>query len=151
MIIDSMKNAKLYYSAYPGLKEAFDFLEAFGKNPLPAGKHAIDGERLYAIVKEYTTAPAAEPKFESHDKYIDVQCVFRGQDTHIYEKREKLKEAIPYNAEKDCTFYSYEGIGSRLYLKEGDFAVYFPEDGHLPGLGDHEPSNNLKVIVKLLY
>ncbi len=50
MILDKLKNSKLYYSMNPNFKDAFEFLEKLDKNNLTAGRMEIDGKRLYAII-----------------------------------------------------------------------------------------------------
>ena len=51
----------------------------------------------------------------------------------------------PYNAEKDITFFS--GLAeSYIEVKPGMFAIFFPQDGHAPGI---TPDGVKKVIVKL--
>ena len=41
-----------------------------------------------------------------------------------------------------------EGRGVRLPLKVGNFAVFFPDEGHMPGIGD-PGSAVVKAVVKL--
>ena len=42
--------------------------------------------------------------------------------------------SIPYNEEKDITFYVDKPTAyTKIY--PGQFVIYFPEDGHAPGIG----------------
>ena len=51
----------------------------------------------------------------------------------------------PYNAEKDITFF--EGLAETyITVKPGMFAIFFPQDGHAPGI---TPEGVKKVIVKV--
>ena len=51
----------------------------------------------------------------------------------------------PYNAEKDITFF--EGLAETyITVKPGMFAIFFPQDGHAPGIS---PDGVKKVIVKV--
>ena len=51
----------------------------------------------------------------------------------------------PYNAEKDITFF--EGLAETyVAVKPGMFAIFFPQDGHAPGI---TPDGVKKVIVKV--
>jgi YhcH/YjgK/YiaL family protein len=62
-----------------------------------------------------------------------------------YTPRADLSEA-EYNEEKDVTFYP--GLAENyLTIKPGMFAIFFPEDGHAPGV---TPDGLKKVIVKVL-
>ena len=58
---------------------------------------------------------------------------------------ELQEESAPYNEEKDIAFYIDQPTAyTRIY--PGQFAIYFPEDGHAPGIGQ---GNIRKVIVKV--
>ena len=48
MIVDAIKNAELYYSLSPRIKQAFDWLAATDIAALEAGRHDIDGNNLFA-------------------------------------------------------------------------------------------------------
>ena len=51
----------------------------------------------------------------------------------------------PYNAEKDITFF--EGLAEDyIAVKPGMFAIFFPQDGHAPGI---TPDGVKKIIVKV--
>ena len=51
----------------------------------------------------------------------------------------------PYNEEKDITFF--EGLAETyVAVKPGMFAIFFPQDGHAPGI---TPDGVKKVIVKV--
>ena len=91
----------------------------------------------------------AEPLYETHDKYVDIQCMLEGSEYQWYAPRGELKEKIAYNTEKDSSFYEFSGSGSRLHLTEGSFAVYFPQDGHLPGMADGSCGKCRRIVVKL--
>ena len=50
-----------------------------------------------------------------------------------------------YSAEKDITFF--EGLAETyIAVKPGMFAIFFPQDGHAPGIS---PDGVKKVIVKV--
>lgn len=61
-------------------------------------------------------------------------------------RRKRLRTAdAPYNAEKDITFF--EGLAETyITVKPGMFAIFFPQDGHAPGIS---PDGVKKVIVKV--
>ena len=52
--------------------------------------------------------------------------------------------------EKDVAFYKNIENASKLVLKDGDFAIFFPEDAHKPCCAlNNEPSKVKKVVVKV--
>ena len=67
-----------------------------------------------------------------------------GVETMGYTPRTDLPEE-EYNAEKDITFY--KGFAKdNLTITPGMFAIFFPQDGHAPGV---TPDGVKKVIVKV--
>ena len=49
MIIDRLECASSYLHTHPGFAAAFDYLRRTSVAELPAGKHPIDGDRLYLV------------------------------------------------------------------------------------------------------
>ncbi|MDQ6951228.1 MAG: YhcH/YjgK/YiaL family protein, partial [Mariprofundales bacterium] len=48
---------------------------------IPAGKHVIDGDRIFAIVEQGLGREKADALLETHENYIDIQLVLSGVDT----------------------------------------------------------------------
>ena len=147
MILDSIKNSDIYCVGNQGLKKGFEFIEEFIKNPKEPGKYEIDGDKVYAMVQEYQTK--APDKAEAHRKYIDIQYVAEGMELIKYENIEKLIPATEYDSEKDFLLYECRSDMTELILKKGDFAVFYPEDGHMPGLYVDKPEKVIKIVVKV--
>ncbi|MBQ8758690.1 MAG: YhcH/YjgK/YiaL family protein [Clostridia bacterium] len=148
MILDTIKNCGLYTAGNERLAKGFEFIKEFMKNPLEVGKYEIDGENVYAVVQEYETK--APGKFESHKKYIDIQFIVSGNELIKYENISALKACTEYDAEKDFMLFDGKDDVTELILKEGMFAVFYPEDGHMPGLAVKNPENVSKIVVKVL-
>ena len=87
-----------------------------------------------------------EVKLETHREYIDIQIPLSGTEVMGYTAAEDCIPAnAPYNAEKDITFF--EGLADiYLAVKPGMFTIFFPQDGHAPGIS---PEGVKKVIVKV--
>ena len=64
MIYDSLKNAERYASISGNFAKAFAFLKETDLASLAAGRHEIDGDRVYASVQEPTYKPWQEGKWE---------------------------------------------------------------------------------------
>lgn len=86
-----------------------------------------------AFEQVYETRGRADCFFESHRKYIDVQCIVEGEEAIDVIAIAELEITKPYREEKDVVKYADCGLGSRLRLHAGQAAVFFPEDGHMPG------------------
>lgn len=149
MILAELHSAHLYAAVHPAFPRALEFLKHCFTHGAACGRHEIDGDDLYALVMEYTPAEKEAPRFETHNRYIDIQCMLRGSECQWYLPRKDLQDAGAYNPEKDVTFYSFSGVGSRLVLNPGDLAVYFPEDGHLPGMMADTKDYCVRIVVKI--
>ena len=149
MILDTLDHLKDYACIYPGIPAAADFLERCRKEQLPPGTYEIDGRNLYAMVIDYKPKEKDAPLYESHDLYLDIQCMILGSEYQWYAPRTALEVSVPYLPEKDITRYSFSGEGSRLLLAEGSFAIYAPQDGHLPGMKLDGVEKCRRVVVKV--
>lgn len=149
MIFDNIKNKDLYASLNPGFKAAFDFIEKVMKDGKDIGKYEIDSKNVYAMVQEYE-GKEDHPKFEGHRRYIDIQFILSGKEIMDYAPVSDCKIMTEYNPEKDVEFFTCDGDSARLYAKEGDFAVFYPDDIHKPGLKAENGGTIKKIVVKVL-
>ena len=149
MILGTIQTGSRCRAIHPGFPQAFDFLEECFAHGVQAGRYEIDGENIYALVMKYAPEEKEKPQYETHDRYIDIQCMLAGSECQWYLPRGELRDATAYNAEKDFTLYSFSGEGSRLVLNPGDFAIYFPEDGHLPGMMAGSAEECVRIVVKI--
>ncbi len=150
MIFASLQHADRYVASHPLLRAAFAALRAFDP-ATPDGRIDLQGDDLFLSVQRYTTKPAEDQPFESHRIYIDVQTIYTGRESITVEPIDRLEVAEPYDAERDAAFYRRpaETSGTRLDLTPGDFAVFFPEDGHQPVCECGGPAEVLKVVAKV--
>lgn len=110
------------------------------------GKTELEGDRLIVNINSFCGKEKAEAVIETHKKYIDIQLPLLGVEKIGWKAGTELQEeSIPYNEENDIAFYVDRPTAyTKIY--PGQFAVYFPEDGHAPGIGQ---GNIRKVIVKV--
>jgi len=147
MILDSLKNAASTLALNPLFKQAFEFIQKNDLSKMELGKTILDGDKLFISVMEIDGKLPEAAKMESHVKYIDIQVVLSGVETMGWTAIEHCTEAIePYNAEKDLQFFA-DKPSTLITVHPGEFAIFFPEDGHAPGIG-----NGLikKAVVKVL-
>lgn len=149
MIVDKMDKWGTYFEGETW-KAAFEFLQTLGPDSEP-GKYVIDGANLYAGVDAYTTKEMEECLFEGHRKYIDIQVLLEGIEFIDWAPKSELDSKIPYDDDGDCEFFDDPDlVGGRILLRPGLFAVFFPEDGHMPQTCVEQPSKVKKVVVKVL-
>jgi biofilm protein TabA len=147
MIHDRLENHRFYRSIAPQLSQAFDYLLTAPLAELPPGKHTIDGERVFALVNDYTTSPVDMCRFEAHRRYTDLQYMVRGIEQIGVTNAGGLHSVEPYAGERDIEFF--HGAGDLITLREGQFAIFFPHDAHQPGIAVDSPQEVRKIVVKV--
>lgn len=73
------------------------------------GKVAIDGDRIFAEIQEYTTKDPKDCRFETHRKYYDIQYVAEGEEFFGYIPLSELEEDTGYDETRDLEFYKEPG------------------------------------------
>lgn len=147
MIIDSLNNSGKIEGLNPHFKKVFDYIKSHDLKSVPVGRIDIDGDNAWITVSEVQGKDQSAAALESHDQYIDIQLPLVGEETFGWQSRSLLKNERDggYNAEKDITFYTDP---AKMYftMSEGEFAIFFPEDGHAPCIGK---GTIKKVVVKV--
>jgi biofilm protein TabA len=146
MILDHVENWRHYAALHPGFEEAFAFLERKDLGDLPAGRHPIEGERLYALVIKEDGRGRDSARLETHNRYIDIQFTVAGADDIGWKPAAQCAgEDQGYNAEKDSAFFR-DKPEAWVTTLPGTFTIFFPEDAHAP-LGGTGAIH--KVVVKV--
>ena len=148
MILDSLTRAAAYRALGPRIAAGLDYLAKFDPET-PVGRQLIDGEDLFAMVQRYDTAPGTEKRFESHLRYIDIQYIVSGRERMLHAPADSLVVDTPYNDEKDVAFYYDPDQSSSFLVLPGNFAIFFPADGHKPGCMAGGRDAVAKVVVKV--
>jgi YhcH/YjgK/YiaL family protein len=149
MIADLLKHSRCYTNLSPRFAAAFEFLEKLPADQ-PDGRCDLDGDNCFALVQSYTTRPLAQAKFEAHRKYIDIQFIQAGRETMLWSPLAALTQVTePYAAGKDVAFFANPSQWTPINLCAGQFAIFFPEDGHAPGLECGGPVAIRKTVIKI--
>lgn len=144
MIIDLFSQRRRYFPLHPLLSYVCDFAETHDLAGFETSKTEI-GRGVKLIIDEYTTKPQEEKKAEYHRKYIDLQLMLSGVERFGYADLSRCSEKIPYDAEKEAGFVN--GSLDFCTLHAGNFAVFFPNDVHMPGVQKPEGSCIVKKAV----
>ena len=148
MIFGNLENFKKYLSVNEKFAAAFEFIERAVREDLPVARYELDGSELYAFIQEYETR--TESTWEGHRKYIDIQCVLSGVEVMDVSCIDRLRESVPYDEAKEAGFFEDNGDGfTRCTVHSGEYAVFFPEDIHRPGLCLDAPAPVKKIVVKV--
>jgi len=147
MIIDKIENASLYTGISERIECALNYIRYTNFSNLDLGRYDIDGDLIFALVNEYQTNNADDSLLEAHQDYIDVQFMLEGKEHVGFVTLKTQQEIKAYNSEQD--FALYKDSYSTNILSKGMFAIFFPDDLHLPGLKIDESELVKKVIVKV--
>lgn len=146
MVIDTLDNLGKYVSLNPLFEDVLNFIQTKDLNNLEPGKHQIKGADLFVNIQNAKGKTKDVALLETHKKMIDIQIPLSAAETFGYTPLCDLPEA-EYNAEKDIT--KYEGLADTyVTCKPGEFAIFFPQDGHAPCITE-EPEIK-KAIFKVL-
>ncbi|MEC4726113.1 YhcH/YjgK/YiaL family protein [Shewanella sp. D64] len=151
MIVDTLSNAKLYSHLSPKLTQALVHLSKTDFSQLEVGNYELDGKDIFVIVNDYQTKPKEGESFEVHQRYIDVQYVVSGEEEFGYLPLADQTPSRPYFAEHDYAEFDYESNKSDatfIPFKAGMFAIFFPQDMHMPGTFP-TPEKVRKVVIKV--
>ncbi|WP_026881530.1 YhcH/YjgK/YiaL family protein [Clostridium akagii] len=149
MILDKLENQNLYTNINSNIKKAFEFLNNNDIKNLKDGKYEIDSDNVFALVQSYITKQDKENKWESHEKYIDIQYIVNGEETIVWSPTNQLAVDQEYSKEKDITFYKEANHFSKINLKNDYYCIFFPRDAHKPGCIFDKPMNIKKVVIKI--
>ncbi len=135
------------------LKKHFDLPDAaveFLKNATADtenGKHEFTPD-CYIKVMNLTTDPSTDALMEAHKSFVDVQFIIEGEERILCADINTTKVEVPYNADKDtlfCSFEKYEAV----CVAKGEAAILYPADAHLPGRAVSAPMAVKKAVMKI--
>ena len=147
MIFGNINNLEEFPFLEEQVKECFEYAKEHNLASFENGSHEIDGERLFVNIVEYTTTAAKERFWEAHRKYLDVHVMLHGteqidlnfiQNMDVKEFVEK-DDFLPMDGEKN----------SSVVLRDGDFLICYPSDGHRTAVAVEEPEKIKKAIFKV--
>lgn len=147
MIFDHISNISLYCTLSPDIYAGLEYLKQISSD-IAVGVYQIT-PRVKAMVSEYETKVENEVGYEAHRKNIDIQYLLKGEERVACVPVEKLKETKPYSEEKDAAFFTASIQPIEMTLGDGYFAIFFPQDGHMPQLCVGKPEKVKKVVIKV--
>jgi len=148
MIVDQLKNIDIYEGVSADIYAGLQFLSTVSPD-IKLGTYPIN-ERVKAIVSEYHTIENFERGYEAHKHVIDIQYPVIGLERVKWSPIEGMKVNIPYDEEKDRTFYKEPLLqGTYVDIGNGIFAIMFPGDGHGPQHYIDKPELIKKITIKV--
>ena len=145
MIVDTIKNLARYN--IPGRKEIARFLAARNALNIAEPELEINGRSLLVRPSQYRTKDPQEGKFESHRAYMDLQYVLQGAEVMETAPADGLEPLGEYDAKGDCQFFAVRNNISRVLVRAGEFAVFFPGEAHRPCCSPDEGVCDVRKLV----
>lgn len=145
MIIDKFENILIYENMVKNLREAVNVLKSIDK--FEVGRYEYDWG--FFMVQEGVTKGLNEGKFETHEKYVDVQILLEGSEVLAWADSKELFEAEPYNDVKDATYYQKGSVENRMKITPNMFYICFAHDGHKAVRHIDFPTRYKKIVLKL--
>ena len=149
MLLDQLENAGLYGALGQRIAKGLALLNDQSVLNAAPGKYEVDGENIFYMVQEYETLPVEDGQLEIHRKYMDIQFVVSGTECIGYALLEGLTETMAYDGENDAALYEHVPSMSKLILKQGMFAIFWPNEPHMPCRRIDEPVKVKKIVVKV--
>lgn len=145
MILDTLNNLELYAKMDENFKQVAEYVKKTDLRSLEIGRYELENG-VYLMVQNYCTKPVAEGKYEVHRKYTDIQIVLEGKENMGYAPITAMEALNEYNEDNDCQFL--QGSGNLLEVHADSFAIFFPQDAHMPGVGE-QACEVKKIVVKV--
>lgn len=133
----------------PALNQAIDFLRRDDLAQLECKRHDI-ADGIYAMIRTVETQEREQKLPEVHEEYIDIHFVVSGREKCYYYPHVGTN-TVEAPMKDDVAFYMnredfHESV---CVLQPGDFAVFFPDDVHVPACAVEGPETVKKVIMKV--
>lgn len=132
----------------PIWQQAFTWIAEHAKH-LPDGEHGIVGRDMYANIHTVQTTPESEGSFEVHKKYIDIHYCLSGGEVIMYSPIDSPKEKTAFDIEKDYQLFYPAQQSSSVTMQPGSFAIFFPEELHMPKISDGANITVRKIVIKI--
>ena len=146
MIIDTIENLGKYVALNPLFADVVEFLKSHDLQSMEPGKYPIKDKDLFMNLQVAQQRTKDTAFLETHVEMIDIQIPITCAETFGYTPLCDLP-AFEYNAEKDITKYGDTKPQTFVTVNPGQFAIFFPQDGHMPCIID-EPEIK-KAIFKV--
>jgi YhcH/YjgK/YiaL family protein len=156
MIIDHIRNYRQYLGLGKNIARALEHINenvpafAGGRFLEPKNRYELNGS-VYVLVNNYPAKAPGEGRLEAHRKYIDVQYVALGNERVGWAPLDDRPPVQAYDEQNDIAFFG--GPHTLLPFNTGMFAIFSPQDFHMPGIEvapGESPSYVRKVVVKVL-
>ncbi len=147
MIFGNINDLEEYPFLEEAVKQCFEYAKGHDLAGYEKGRHDIDGERLFVNIAEYETEEAKKRFWEAHRAYLDVHLMLDGTeqiDLNFIQNMD-VKQYVP-----EDDFLPMDGEkNSSVILRDGDFLICCPSDGHRTAVAVGGSEKIKKAIFKV--
>ena len=147
MVLDHLSECGPYRKLGENFIAAFDYLGSAAVESIADGRYPILGDDVFALVQSYQTKPPAQGRWEAHRHHADIQYMLIGAEQIGIAALSAMTIGQPYSREKDVGFFT--GNGQMIRVDQGFFAIFLPQDVHMPGLMIDAPAAVKKIVIKV--
>ena len=147
MIVDTLDKLSMYEQLNPLFKDVIAFIKENDLNTLEEGKHVIKEGELFVNIQIAKGKLRKDAFLETHRTMIDIQIPLATKEQFGWTPLCNLPD-LAYDKDKDMTKY-YQPAETYFDVKPGEFAIFFPQDGHAPCISNEETFR--KAIFKVKY
>lgn len=152
MILGDIRHLDKEQHLYPkAVQRAIGYIISDRLSERPPGKYELEGDDMIALVQHYVTSAEGNTKFESHERYIDIQFLVSGEERIDWLSSSPHMTVCDNRLNSDDIQY-YDDNGkepTELLLTEGMYAIFLPHDLHRPCRAIHEETPVRKVVIKI--
>ena len=116
--------------------------------PKPSGEYELFNGCRAIVASEALVSPD-KGVFEAHRRYLDVHYCVAGAEIVQGAPAESLAPTMRFNEERDYRLFESPSFASEILLTPGMFAVFFPEDAHMPKISNTVSAHVDKIVIKI--
>ena len=135
MIIDNVVNLKAYTALNERIACVIDFISKNDLTAMKPGSYPIVGNDVFVNIDECAGKTKEAAVIEYHREMIDIQLPLLTCETYGYADVTEV-DADDFDASRDIGFLPGLAPAGDVVCKPGMFAMFFPQDGHAPVIGD---------------
>lgn len=147
--IDNAEFAKQYQTNKKYWDEAFAFITNTNLDTLSVGKHAIDGDNVFATVSDGPTKDLDKTSWEAHHNYLDFHLVISGREKVGVMNAKTAKVTSPYDPAKDVENFDINTKGDWYIEDPTTLYIFFPQNSHRPGVHVDGYDKVKKLVIKI--
>ena len=151
MIFDQLVNLGKYATRPSHAVKLMSDFAAQADAITATGKYPLDGNRIFALVQEYTPGEFGTAKVEVHRRMIDIHMPMSGEEMICYCPVEDLELLEDFTPDGDHALYKPDPRKTTtLIASPGSFVWFHPGEGHIPGLkAPDSPATCRKIVFKV--